>query len=103
MSTEKQSAPDAGAGTSMSGESNSASEPVRDDVIVRLAQICQGLLGVGPIGPDQSYFDLGGDSIFAVQLLTQIEQEFKIQLPLASLFDAPTIRELAQALSRAKS
>ena len=74
-----------------------------DKFIPRLTEIWQNLLGIRPIGPDQSYFDLGGDSIFAVQLFAQIEQEFKIRLPLASFFDAPTIRELAEVLARAKA
>lgn len=69
-----------------------------DNTIARLTEIWENLLNVRPIGPDQSYFELGGDSLFAVQLLTQIEQEFGIRLPLASFFDAPTVRELAQII-----
>jgi acyl carrier protein len=85
----------------VSGPRNGAAPHMQDDFIPRLTEIWQNLLGIQPIGPDQSYFDLGGDSIFAVQLFAQIEQEFKIRLPLASFFDAPTIRELAEVLSRA--
>jgi thioesterase domain-containing protein/acyl carrier protein len=69
-----------------------------DDIAQRLTQIWQELLGVKSIGPDQNYFDLGGDSSLAVQLFSRIASVFKVQLPLATLFDAPTIRELTGVL-----
>lgn len=77
--------------------------PMADETTARLTQIWQDMLGVELIAPDQNYFDLGGDSILAVQLFTRIEQEFKVKLPLATLFDAPTIQELVQVLQRETS
>ncbi|HXY07799.1 MAG TPA: thioesterase domain-containing protein [Terriglobales bacterium] len=71
-----------------------------DDTTLQLRRIWQQLLGVESVGLDQNYFDLGGDSILAVQLFAQIEQVFKVKLPVATLFDAPTIKELAQVLRR---
>jgi phthiocerol/phenolphthiocerol synthesis type-I polyketide synthase E len=64
----------------------------------RLTRIWQQLLGVESVGPDENYFDLGGDSILAVQLFAEIEQVFKMKLPVATLFEAPTIHELARVL-----
>ena len=69
-----------------------------DDAMRQLRSIWQQLLGIESIGPDQNYFDLGGDSILAVQLFAQIEQVFGVKLPVATLFDAPTIEALAQML-----
>jgi len=69
-----------------------------DDTTRQLTRIWQELLGVDSIGVDQNYFDLGGDSSLAVHLFVQIERVFKVKLPLATLFDAPTINELAQVL-----
>src|SRR5713101_1185069 len=71
-----------------------------DDTTRRLARIWQDLLGVESIGLDQNYFDLGGDSILAVQLFAQIDRVFKVKLPVATLFEAPTIEELARILRR---
>lgn len=85
------------------GDGNGTGEHMNDEFIPRLTKIWEELLGIRPIGPDQTYFDLGADSIFAVQLFAQIEQEFRIRLPLASFFDAPTIRELAVVLSQVSS
>ena len=76
---------------------------VQDDVVRRLIEIWEDVLHTKPIAPDQNYFDLSGDSIGAVQMFTQIAEEFKIKLPLATLFEAPTIRELAEVLSRERS
>jgi phthiocerol/phenolphthiocerol synthesis type-I polyketide synthase E len=73
------------------------------DTTQRLAHIWQELLGVKSIGLDENYFDLGGDSPLAVQLFAQIDKEFKIRLPLATLFEAPTIEELARVLQRETS
>jgi phthiocerol/phenolphthiocerol synthesis type-I polyketide synthase E len=69
-----------------------------DDAARQLRRIWQQLLGIESVGPGQNYFDLGGDSILAVQLFAQIEQVFGVKLPVATLFDAPTIEELARIL-----
>ena len=72
----------------------------QDDTSRKLSRIWQEVLGVEIIGLDQNYFDLGGDSSLAVHLFAQIEQVFKVKLPLATLFDAPTVGELAEILRR---
>ncbi len=69
-----------------------------DSTTTQLACIWEELLGVPSIGFDQNYFDLGGDSSLAVQLFAQIEKVFRVKLPLATLFEAPTIEELARIL-----
>ena len=74
--------------------------PTVDHTTQQLVRIWQQLLGMEHVGLDHNYFDLGGDSILAVQLFAQIEQTFKIKLPVATLFDAPTIEELARILRR---
>src|SRR5579863_33185 len=72
---------------------------VADDTTKQLVRIWQELLGVDSIGVDQNYFDLGGDSVLAVHLFAEIEKAFNVKLPLATLFEAPTIQELARILS----
>jgi phthiocerol/phenolphthiocerol synthesis type-I polyketide synthase E len=73
---------------------------VSDDTTKQLKQIWQEILGIDSIAPDQNYFDLGGDSSVAVHLFAQIEKIFGVKLPLATLFEAPTIEELARILRR---
>jgi phthiocerol/phenolphthiocerol synthesis type-I polyketide synthase E len=67
--------------------------------IAKLTEIWQELLGIDDIGIDQNYFDLGGDSSLAVHLFARIEKVFGVKLPLATLFEAPTIEELARLLN----
>jgi phthiocerol/phenolphthiocerol synthesis type-I polyketide synthase E len=64
----------------------------------RLARIWQEILAIDSISPDQNYFDLGGDSSLAVQMFAQIEKTFGVKLPLATLYEAPTIDELTRIL-----
>jgi len=71
---------------------------ITDDATRQLTRIWQDVLGLDAISPDQNYFDLGGDSSLAAHLFGRIEAIFGVKLPLATLFDAPTIEELAQVL-----
>src|SRR5260221_7493524 len=71
---------------------------IEDEITKELARIWRELLGVSSVGLDDNYFDLGGDSPLAVQLFAQIDKAFKVKLPLATLFEAPTISDLARIL-----
>lgn len=69
-----------------------------EDRVKQLTQIWEEFLRVHSVGLDDNYFDLGGDSSTAARLFAEIEKIFHIKLPLATLFEAPTIRELAVVL-----
>ena len=69
---------------------------IEDETTKELARIWGELLGVSSVGLDDNYFDLGGDSPLAVQLFARIDKAFKVKLPLATLFEAPTISDLAR-------
>jgi len=67
----------------------------RDDLERRLVKIWQDVLAVAPIGVRDSFFDLGGHSFLAVRLFARLESELGVDLPLATLFEAPTVEGLA--------
>jgi amino acid adenylation domain-containing protein len=64
----------------------------------RLAKIWAEVLGVKRVGIHDNFFDLGGHSLLAVILLSKIEKKLGQNLPLATLFQAPTVEQLAHIL-----
>ncbi|MEO5371417.1 MAG: amino acid adenylation domain-containing protein [Magnetococcus sp. DMHC-1] len=83
-------------------EEHAATSPVRthcrDSLEVQLTQIWEEVLAVRPVGLRDHFFDLGGHSLSAVRLMTRIAQRGYPQLPLATLFQAGTIEQLARYL-----
>jgi amino acid adenylation domain-containing protein len=73
----------------------------RNGMEVQLTALWQQVLGMQEIGIHDNFFDLGGHSLKAAQLFYQLELVFEKQLPLATLFQAPTIAELAAVLTKA--
>src|SRR5580658_8271919 len=70
---------------------------VTDDAASQqLVRIWQNIFGLESVGVNDDFFDLGGESSLAVQMFAQIERMFKIKLPLATIYEAPTIEELAR-------
>jgi thioesterase domain-containing protein len=72
--------------------------PPRDAVELRLTQIWEKLLNFHPIGVADGFFEIGGDSLSAIDLMLTIEQEFQSRLPITALIQAPTISALADVL-----
>jgi len=66
----------------------------RDAVELRLTNIWKDVLNVKPIGVQDNFFDLGGHSFLAVSLMSRIEREFGVKLPLAVLFQGATVESL---------
>jgi aspartate racemase len=77
--------------------------PPRTSTEKQLVTIWEEVLRRNPIGVNDNFFDLGGHSLLAVTLFRQIEREFSRRLPLASLFQNPTIRQLANLLKTEQS
>ncbi|MEW9918951.1 beta-ketoacyl synthase N-terminal-like domain-containing protein [Marimonas sp. MJW-29] len=71
----------------------------RNGIEERLAAIWENLLGVSPVGVEDSFFDLGGHSLIAVRLFAQVKRELKVEFPISVLFDAPTIAKCAALIA----
>lgn len=76
----------------------------RDESERRIAAIWEDLLGRGPVGLHDDFFELGGHSLLAARAAARITkeftQEFAARLPVAALFEAPTVAMLAEHLRR---
>jgi len=71
--------------------------PVTDREL-RLVKIFEEVLGVDGVGIDDSFFDLGGHSLLAARLMTRVREEFAVRITLRTLFEAPTVADLAGRL-----
>ncbi|HEY0737917.1 MAG TPA: amino acid adenylation domain-containing protein, partial [Herpetosiphonaceae bacterium] len=70
----------------------------RDTLELRLARIWEELLGVQPVGIRDNFFALGGHSLLVVRLMAQIQTQLGQKIPLATLFQEPTVEHLARTL-----
>jgi acyl-CoA synthetase (AMP-forming)/AMP-acid ligase II/thioesterase domain-containing protein/acyl carrier protein len=68
----------------------------RNELELQLTQIWEKVLGIQPIGIKDNFFDLGGHSLLAVRLVAEIDKAFDKKLPLATLFQAPTVEQLTK-------
>ncbi|MDF3342227.1 phosphopantetheine-binding protein, partial [Mycolicibacterium septicum] len=64
-----------------------------------LAGIYGDVLGLEQVGIDDSFFDLGGDSLSAMRLIAAVNASLDAGLPVRTVFDAPTVSALAQQVS----
>ncbi|CAC5344912.1 putative Acetate--CoA ligase [Planktothrix rubescens CCAP 1459/22] len=67
-----------------------------------LATIWSEVLKVEKVGINDNFFELGGHSLLATQLVAQIRDRLKIELPLRQLFNTATLAELAQGIEQLK-
>src|SRR6185437_6112985 len=65
-----------------------------------LTDIYARVLGVQPelVGLDESFFDLGGDSLSAMRVIVSVNTELDADLRVGTIFDAPTIAQLASRI-----
>jgi len=83
-------------------ESKQPFTPPRTPTEETLAKIWRELLRQPEIGIDDNFFQIGGHSLLAMQLMARARNEFQTALSLRNIFEAPTIAELAVLLDRKK-
>jgi acyl carrier protein len=70
--------------------------PANTDVEKRITNIWAEVLGIGEIGIDDNFFEMGGHSLLATGVLSRVRDAFGVSVPLRTIFEAPTIRQLAK-------
>ena len=77
-------------------------EKPRDEIEELLAGIWSEVLKVELVGRDQNFFDLGGHSLIATQVISRAREIFHVDLPVRSLFSNPTIAGIAAEIRAAR-
>ena len=67
---------------------------------LELATLWEKHLGVRPIGIHDSFFDLGGHSLMATRLVSEVATHFRSDIPLRCLFGSPTVAEMATLIGK---
>ncbi|MEP7308966.1 MAG: SDR family NAD(P)-dependent oxidoreductase [Acidobacteriota bacterium] len=71
----------------------------RTDAERTIAEIWQDLLGITEVGVHDSFFELGGDSLIGVQVLSRIKKAFGVQVTASILYEGPTVETLARLVT----
>jgi amino acid adenylation domain-containing protein len=74
--------------------------PSRSPVEQQLASIWAEVLALDQVGIHDNFFDLGGHSLAAMRVVSQVIKQFQLELPLQSLFQSPTVAEMAAIITQ---
>lgn len=74
----------------------------RTEVEQTIASVWQTLLGIESVGAEDNFFDLGGHSLLAIQVISRLREAFQVELSVQTLFDAPTVAQLAACVEAAR-
>ncbi len=69
------------------------------DLEIKLVNICCHLFGINKVGVNDDFLDLGGDSLIAIQFISQIKEELGVKISLEDFFSNPTIVAFAELIS----
>ncbi len=90
----------AGGGSEL--ESEVAFVAPRNELEQQLAEIWAELLGQEPIGIYDNFFDRGGNSLLATQVISRVRDTLQVEIPLASFFEASNVAGLAESIEVAR-
>lgn len=77
--------------------------PPRGDAMIRMATIWAEILGTDRIGAEDRFFDIGGHSLLAVEMITRVEREFRTAVPLTTIFSHPTLEEFTRRVASSRT
>ncbi len=72
-----------------------------EPILNRIAAIWRETLGVQVVRRGDRFFDLGGDSLIALQVMSRLREHFPVDLPVRMLFESPTLSGLSAAIEEA--
>ncbi len=69
-------------------------EAPRTETEAMLARLFEEMLGIDRVGIHDDFFDLGGNSLVATQLISRVRESFEVEVALRAVFEAPTVQQL---------
>ncbi|WP_280406836.1 non-ribosomal peptide synthetase [Nocardia carnea] len=79
---------------------DATSRPPATDTERRVAEVFAEVLGRPVTGAEDGFFDLGGNSLLATRLVAGLYDRFGVDLPVRTVFEAPTVADLAEQVTR---
>jgi amino acid adenylation domain-containing protein len=83
-----------------SGGRDAAFVAPRSPVEERLSEILAKLMSLEQVGVNDNFFLLGGHSLLGTQVIARVRDVFRVELPLRTLFDSPTIADLSREIEQ---
>jgi len=74
--------------------------PARNAIERKLTSIWAGVLSLDRVGIHDDFFDLGGHSLAATRVVSQVIKEFQSEIPLRVLFQSPTVAVMAEVVAK---
>jgi acyl-coenzyme A synthetase/AMP-(fatty) acid ligase/acyl carrier protein len=71
----------------------------RTEIEKTLVEVWEDVLNIRPIGIHDNFFNLGGHSLSATRLVSQLIKNFQLEIPLRSLFESPTAAQMAAVIA----
>ena len=75
----------------------------RSEIEKGLTSIWQEVLEIGDVSINDNFFDLGGHSLGALRVLARVRRDFHVDVPIRSMFNGPTIADLALEVEKLKA
>ena len=72
----------------------------RSPVEKELARIWSEVLKLEQVGIHDNFLDLGGHSLLATQVISRVINTFKVELPIKTLFDSPTVADMTMIITQ---
>ncbi len=73
--------------------------PARNNIDTCVIKLFKNILKITSVSIDDSFFDLGGDSLSAINLCAQIQNEFNVQLFVKDILEHPTVKDISDIIS----